>query len=292
MKKITALLAGLLTIVSNNPVSAQQKNDNKDKSLLWRINGKNLSRPSYLFGTIHLICAKDFLWTGKMQESFNKSDKICFEMDLDDAGAMMRASMGLMENGGKKLKEYFTDDQYRILEKYVHDSLGMDIGMFEQMKPVALLSMIGTSGVSCENAVSYEDSIMQIAQAGNKEIWGLEDPKEQLDALATLPIDTVIKQIIDAIQNNVSDEKEFNELISAYKAQDLPALYKLLNNSKELKDDLAVFLDDRNKKWIPRMTDKMNTNSVFFAVGAGHLYGPNGVIALLRKDGYTVEPEK
>ncbi len=292
MKKITAFLAGLLTIVSSNPVSAQQKPDNKDKSLLWRINGKNLSRPSYLFGTIHLICAKDFLWTGKMQESFNKSEKVCFEMDLDDAGAMMRASMGLMENGGKKLKEYFNDDQYRILEKYVHDSLGMDIGMFEQMKPVALLSMIGTSGVSCENAVSYEDSIMQIAQAGNKEIWGLEDPKEQLDALATLPIDTVIKQIIDAIQNNVSDEKEFNELISAYKAQDLPALYKLLNNSKELKDDLAVFLDDRNKKWIPRMTDKMNTNSVFFAVGAGHLYGPNGVIALLRKDGYTVEPEK
>lgn len=292
MKKITAFLAGLLTIVSSNPVFAQQKTDNKDKSLLWRINGKNLSQPSYLFGTIHLICANDFLWTRKMQESFNKSEKVCFEMDLDDAGAMMRASMGLMENGGKKLKEYFNDDQYRILEKYVHDSLGMDIGMFEQMKPVALLSMIGTSGVSCENAVSYEDSIMKIAQAGNKEIWGLEDPKEQLDALATLPIDTVIKQIIDAIQNNVSDEKEFGELISAYKTQDLPALYNLLNSSKELKDDLAVFLDDRNKKWIPRMADKMNTNSVFFAVGAGHLYGPNGVIALLRKDGYTVGPEK
>lgn len=292
MKKITAFLAGLLTIVSSNPSSAQQKTDNKDKSLLWRINGKNLAKPSYLFGTIHMICAKDFLWTGKMQESFNKSEKVCFEMDLDDAGAMMRASMGLMDNAGKKLKEYFTEDQYRVLEKYVHDSLGMDIAMFEQMKPVALLSMIGTSGVSCESAVSYEDSIMQIAQAGNKEIWGLEDPKEQLDALATLPIDTVIKQIIDAIQNNVSDEKEFNELISAYKAQDLPALYNLLNSSKELKDDMAVFLDDRNKKWIPRMTDKMRNNTVFFAVGAGHLYGPNGVIALLRKDGYTVEPEK
>lgn len=292
MKKITGLLAGLITLFTGGAAPAQQKADAKDKSLLWRISGKNLQQPSYLFGTIHMICSEDFIWTEKMKESFGKSEKVCFEMDLDDAGAMMRASMGLMDNSGKKLKDYFTPEQYEILEKYVRDSLGMEIAMMEQLKPMALLTMMGTSGVGCENAVSYEDSLMRIAQTQNKEVIGLEDPKEQLDALATIPVDSVITQVIDAIQNNVSDEKEFTELVAAYKKQDLPALYTMLSSSKDIREELGVFLDERNKKWIPRMADKMNSNSVFFAVGAGHLYGQNGVITLLRKDGYKVEPLK
>lgn len=292
MKKILGLVAGLITLFTGGGATAQQKADGRDKSLLWRISGKNLQQPSYLFGTIHMICSEDFIWTEKMRESFGKSEKVCFEMDLDDAGAMMRASMGLMDNSGKKLKDYFTPQQYEILERYVRDSLGMEIAMMDQLKPVALLTMMGTSGVGCENAVSYEDSLMRIAQTQNKEVIGLEDPKEQLDALATIPVDSVITQVIDAIQNNVSDEKEFTELVSAYKKQDLPALYTMLSSSKDIREELGVFLDDRNKKWIPRMADKMNSNSVFFAVGAGHLYGQNGVITLLRKEGYNVEPLK
>ncbi len=293
MKRIIAFIATLLSLFNNSSTAiAQQKTDPKDKSLLWRISGKDLKKSSYLFGTIHLICANDFMWTNKMKESYDKSEKVCFEMDLDDVGAMMKASMGLMDESGKKLSDYFTNEEYRILERYVHDSLGMEMGMLEQLKPVALLSMIGTSGVSCENAVSYEDSIMQMSLKDNKEVLGLEDPKEQLDVLSTIPIDTVIKQVIDGIKNNVSDEQEFTKLVASYKEQDLPALYTMLSSSKDLQNDLGIFLDDRNKKWIPRMATKMNGNSIFFAVGAGHLYGKNGVISLLRKEGYTVEPLK
>jgi uncharacterized protein YbaP (TraB family) len=62
-----------------------------------------------------------------------------------------------------------------------------------------------------------------------------------------------------------------------------------MNDSKELQEEMGIFLDDRNKKWIPRMADKMNRSSIFFAVGAGHLWGDNGVITLLRNAGYNVE---
>ena len=81
-------------------------------------------------------------------------------------------------------------------------------------------------------------------------------------------------------------------MVTAYRQQDLPALYKMITQSKELGDDLDAFLDTRNKKWIPRMNEKMKSGSVFFAVGAGHLWGNVGVISLLRKDGYMVEAVK
>jgi uncharacterized protein YbaP (TraB family) len=53
-----------------------------------------------------------------------------------------------------------------------------------------------------------------------------------------------------------------------------------------------LLLVTRNKNWIPVMGEMMKTQPVFFAVGAGHLGGKNGVIALLRQEGYTVVPVK
>lgn len=64
----------------------------------------------------------------------------------------------------------------------------------------------------------------------------------------------------------------------------------MILKSKEEGDNMDVFLDERNEKWIDRMTDRMEQKAIFFAVGAGHLWGPNGIIELLREDGYTVEP--
>ena len=133
---------------------------------------------------------------------------------------------------------------------------------------------------------------MAIAQKSNKEILGLEEAKEQLAVLETIPVDSVIKEVMEVIDRKPTADTEYDAMIAAYEQQDIPKLYKMITTSKELGDGMEAFLDTRNKKWIPRMTEKMNKNAVFFAVGAGHLWGDNGVISLLRKDGYTVEPLK
>ena len=291
MKRITAFIAALLAFIVNQPAQAQQK-DTKEQSLLWRISGNKLSKPSYLFGTIHLICKDDFLWTGTMKQSFASSDKVCFEMDLDDPQVMVEVAAGLMDNSGKKLQDYFTPEQYKLLTQYFKDSIGVDISVLQQIKPVALQSMITTSSAGCNNAISYEDSLMKIALKDKKEIIGLEEPKEQIAVLESIPVDTVIKQLLDAIQNKDNDDGEYAQMVAAYKKQDLPGLYNMITSSKDLASGLDAFLDDRNKKWLQRMPVKMNASSVFFAVGAGHLWGVNGVISLLRTAGYTVEPLK
>ena len=309
MKRIFAFLTSLLTIIINVTVFAQagsvpppQKrvgwerftNKSADRSLLWKISGKGLAKPSYLFGTIHQICPGDYLWTDIMNHSLNECDKVCFEMNLDDPNVMMQVATGLIDMSGKKLKDYFTPAQYERVKRYMKDSMGMDIALFEQMKPIALESMIGLKEGSCDSPTSYEETIMKTAKDHKQGILGLEEAKEQLDVLETIPVDTVIKQLIDALDNLNSNmgDTTYQQMITAYKQQDLPALYTMITQSKELGDGMDAFLDIRNKKWIPRMTEKMNKNSVFFAVGAGHLYGDNGVITLLRKEGYTVQAMK
>lgn len=291
MKKVITLLSGILILILQPDAKAQDKADNK--SLLWKISGNGLTKPSYLFGTIHQICQSDYFWTDKMKSSLDACDKICLEMNMDDPNMMTQVTSGLINTSGKTLQDYFTPSQYQLVKKYMKDTLGMDIAAFAQMKPVMLEMLFGLKDIKCDSPVAYEEKIMATAHVENKEILGLENVKEQLDVLESTPIDTVVKQLLDVVEHTDSDNSEiYDKMVILYKQQDLPALYDLIKSSKELGDDMNAFLDTRNKKWIPRMAEKMKSGSVFFAVGAGHLWGGNGVINLLRKEGYTVQEVK
>jgi uncharacterized protein YbaP (TraB family) len=251
-----------------------------------------MKEKSYLFGTIHLICPQDYIWTDAMKQSLLKSKEVCFEMDMDDPNIMMQIAAGMIDQSGKKLKDYFSLADYEKLEKYVKDSLGMNIELFQQMKPVALQTLFSTQSSDCSNPISYENNIMEAAKTDKKEITGLETVSEQLDLFDNLPVDSVIKDIVDLLNGKNTDRGDFKKLTTAYKNQDLPALGKLIKESGASDKDIDGFLDVRNEKWIPRMIEKMDKTSVFFAVGAGHLYGENGLISLLKKAGYTVTPIK
>jgi uncharacterized protein len=294
MKKLYFYTSLLLLFVACNS-RAQQPNTtaNDDKSLLWRIS-KQGTKTSYLFGTIHVICKDDYIWTESMKKAYNSSEHVCFEMNLSDPSLMMQAAMGMMDTTGKKLKDYFSADQYALLTQYIKDSLGLDIAMFEQMKPVALTTLFATKGSSCKDPVSYEEKLMEAAKNDKKQIEGLEQLHEQMTLLDKIPIDSMIGDMVADLkgESKQNSEDDYPQMIAAYKQQDLPKLYKMIKDSKDMANMLDAFLDERNKRWIARMKEKMSHTSVFFAVGAGHLWGDNGVISLLKKEGYTVTAVK
>ncbi len=290
MKKTFSIITALLALVLSVRSDAQNNTD-KDKSLLWRITGKQMSKPSFLFGTMHLICREDYLWTEKMKESLNKSDQVCFEMNLSDPNLMTETSMALMQTMLTKMQGSASGDEMKMLESFLKDSTLKDMDLSGKTNQMGLNSMAGMAGMNCKDPVSYEDSIMKLAQNDHKTIMGLESPAEQVDVISTMPLDSLFSMVMSGKMIDMNDA-ESKELVTAYKNQDLPALYKMIAGSKEQGMDMELFLDKRNIKWTPRMSDMMKVSSVFFAVGAGHLYGPNGVITLLRKDGYKVEAIK
>jgi len=287
MKLILKYITALVALFFNFHASAQEN------SLLWKVSGKGLSKPSYLFGTIHMICPSDYIWTSAMKSSLEKADKLCLEMDMDDMNVVMAATSGLMETSGKKLSSYFTPEQYKLVSTYAKDSLGLDLALMEMMKPVALQVLLSTRGAVCEDAISYEENLMKTVKDEHKEVIGLESAEDQLKALESIPVDSVIKDIVEAAEGKaMSDDGEFAKLVAAYKQQDLKKLYDMIMEGGELGLSTDALLTDRNKKWAVAMPGMMSKNSVFFAVGAGHLWGDKGVIKLLRAQGYKVEPLK
>jgi uncharacterized protein YbaP (TraB family) len=285
MKRFLFVVFSILSLVS-----CKAAQGDTEKTLLWRISGKDLSKPSYLFGTIHLICPGDYLWTNAMKQSLAECKQVCFELDMDDPAVLLGGAAGFMNKDGKRLEDYFTKDQWQKLNQFMQDSMETDLKQMQMMKPMVLESILASKTVDCVIPVSYEANIMEQAQKAKQEVIGLEAVEEQVDVLNTLPDDSVVASLVKMIDSFTVTKREYAEMLAAYKRQDLPALFEQIKSSKELGDDLGAFLDERNKKWIPRMAKMMREKPTFFAVGAGHLWGDQGVIALLRKSGYTVTP--
>ncbi len=283
----------VISIVSTTWLAGAQTMADSAQSLLWKVSSPELKKPSYLFGTIHMICKEDYLWTEQMQKSLDASDKVCFELDLDDPGIMHIIALGMMDKSGKQLKEYFTEEEYKLLSSYVNDSLGMNINMFQHLKPTALISVFSSQTVTCSTPLSYEYELMNLVKEKEQaEIIGLEEAKEQLALFDRIPTDTVIHQLLDMINNNKTATAEYYEMVEAYKSQNLQKLHQIIETSDLDGDTMKQFLDDRNRKWVERMVEAMEQGSIFFAVGAGHLLGNNGLISLLQQEGYTLTPIK
>ena len=267
-----------------------QKQKNIENSLLWKISKDGMSKPSYLFGTIHIICEEDYFWTTAMQKSFEETKQLCIEMDISNNDLSMETAALMMDFSGGTLRDYFGNEQdFQIVKKYIEDSLGQNMQLIERMKPVALYMMysVGLIKGPCKETVSYELKLAEKARAKSNSIVGLETVAEQMEAMESIPTDSIINQIIRMAKGEKSDNADVASLINAYKKQDLNALNKLIvKGSSEMGMNGAILIDNRNKKWIAPMSKMMVEKPTFFAVGAGHVYG---LIQLLRDAGYTVE---
>src|SRR4029079_16110690 len=93
---------------------AQKTSSNPDaNTLLWRISGKNLSKPSYIFGTMHMICADDIELSDSLKKAISNSNKVYLELDMDDMWQMMGAMMHMNMKGDTTLSDLLSVEDYK-----------------------------------------------------------------------------------------------------------------------------------------------------------------------------------
>lgn len=288
-KSFQKLLFSLLGLLFCFGASAQK--NKTANSLLWKITKKDNKEASYLFGTIHVICAQDYFWTGKMQQAMEATSQLCLEMNMSDPNLMSNAGMMLFDFSGTTLRDYFSNEaDYQVVAHFIEDSLGQNLEIASRMKPVALYLMytMGLAQGPCKETVSYEMKLVEKATEQKDEVKGLETMAEQMEVLESIPTDSIIQQMIRIAKGEEENTDELKELMSAYKKQDLNALNKLMSDmGSEGGMDGKKLIDDRNKKWIPAMQKMMQEKPTFFGVGAGHV---PGLLTLLKAEGYTVQP--
>ena len=264
------------------------KNEN---SLLWEVSGNGLAHPSYLFGTFHLMCKDDIHLSKQLKTALAQSDTVYMEMDMDDPSTMLGGLLFMNMKDGKTLEQLYTPAEYKKVKAFFTDSLHTPISFLQSMKPMLLEALLYPKLMPCKSVSGVEEELLKIAKQEKKEIKGLETMEFQASVFDSIPYAEQAKELLNAIDSLSSYKTMFDTMMNVYKSQRIDEIETLFNKSEfGMKDHQDILLNDRNKNWVKQLKVITKTTNVFVAVGAGHLVGKEGLISLLRKEGYTVKP--
>lgn len=268
----------------------------EDKSLLWEISGKNLSGPSYLYGTIHIACQGDVIMTDAMQNAFDNTKELVLEANIGDPGVAMKMMQFSLSKDGKKLSEKLGPEVSAKLDEMIKINLGVNLDALDNLNPQTMLAQMSLFGMDCPMDLGYDMMLMKDAMATGKPVGELESIDEQFRVLFSQPDEEAVKAISYLVMHPDELKDETKKMFKYYHEQSIQELYDMARKTMEDSDypqpDYTELLDNRNIKWIPIIEQKIAEKPTFIAVGAMHLAGEQGVINLLRKQGYTLKPVK
>lgn len=269
-----------------------------ENALLWEISGNGLTASSYLFGTIHIIDKEDYFLPEGTLSALDVSEQVVFEIDMtemNDVSKLMPMMNKAFMDNDVTLKDLLSAEDYTVVKDHFKE-IGLPLFFLEKIKPMFLTVFASgdmkPSDLQSGAIKSYEMELAEMAQNSGKSIGGLETIEYQISIFDSIPYKAQADMLVESIKGQKVGDDQFDELVALYKAQDVAGLYNAMQGDENIIQYEDVLLVQRNKNWIPVMGEMMNKGRSFFAVGAGHLGGANGVIQLLRESGYRVSAVK
>jgi uncharacterized protein len=292
MKKLSA---GLLVSLLALGALAQGGKGKAENTLLWKISGNGLEKPSYLFGTIHMLCKEDAYLGDSLVKAIKTSDKIYLELDMDNLFDMLGAMSKMKMKNDTTLADLLTAEEYKRVKNYFKNkSTMLPFSVLETYKPFIASSLMMESAMVCDEQVAMEQLVMEEAKRHGKGVDGLETTAYQMSIFDSIPYKIQAEELLKMVAvdgKEAEGDKEFKALMQAYKDQDLKKLGEMITKSDAgMMQYEDILLNNRNRNWVEKMKKLMPSKSLVVAVGAGHLPGEKGVINLLRKAGFTVTP--
>lgn len=261
------------------------------RSLLWRITHADDWDTSYLYGTIHSRDARAFRVQDSTLYFFDRCELIAGELDLEQSRKLESEVLNAMFlPDGRSLDRLYTRREYQEVITVLKMKLGPLAPMCMKMRPYYTLAMLSEMELGNDSALVLDAWLQDRAIKMSKRIAGLETVKEQLDAVARIPLREQSKLLLKVIRTD-SAAMGMAAALDAYAAYDLDAIMALVGRDGLPEHADKALLRDRNALMADRADRLMRTRRcVFIAVGVAHLPGPHGLIEELRVRGYVVEP--
>lgn len=260
-------------------------------SLLWEIKGPKQKNSAFIFGTMHLMDDSHFYFPKKLEKIILNVETVCLEVS-DIQGTQLNPDLLFLNEGSflAKLSESAMDSICNWASAKLLMNREQFTTNFSKAKPFLLFQLILQSELPA-NLQSQELAIEKLLQTKkNKQTIGLETVESQLALFDDLPFESQVNLIMIEIAAESDVLINFTNLQENYLEQNVEKIHDLL--LKENTDPIfnVRFIDERNVSWVKKMIPMISSQSILFAVGAGHLGGENGVLNLLRKEGYTLTP--
>ncbi|SKA10335.1 TraB/GumN family protein [Sediminibacterium ginsengisoli] len=279
----------IIVLLFSSLLGSAQKQQARASSLLWQIRGKGIA-PSYLFGTFHMLCKDDFSMTDSLKKKFATTKQLYSEIKMDDPAMQMKI-MKAMSMKDTTLLSLFGSDSAKANEAF-KTITGIPMQMLNGFRPFMSMSLLTMKSIDCAEQVQMEGLFVAMAKEAGMPVKGLETLEAQMDLMNSEPIDSQINSLKKTLFNFDSVKISMTKMIATYKKNNADSIYRFIKDNGGSDAFEEKLLVKRNKNWIPVIKKAVTEMPSFFVVGAGHLGGKNGVISLLRKEGYTLTPMK
>ncbi len=255
--------------------------------LLWSIT-KGDGESNYLFGTIHVSDPEITTLPEVVNKALHDSEQFVMEA-LPDSEQMLLFSKMMFFNDGQRLSELVEKSIYNktrsILSSY---HLGPEA--VSVMKPWAAFLLMNYPPDSGD---PLDLVLLSLAKQNGATVAGLESLQEQAQIFSHLDMDEQVKLLTDTVCHYDVVEEDFSVMKSFYLKRDLAGLYNYarrhtMSNEPVYKKLMQKLINDRNTIMAERMQPMLKQGNSFIAIGAMHLAGEEGVLALLEKQGYRV----
>ncbi|WP_158828127.1 TraB/GumN family protein [Mucilaginibacter lacusdianchii] len=282
-KLLALLIIGLTQFATLTHAQTQQK------SLLWQIKGKNIKQPTYLFGTVHLFDTTLYKLPQPVFAKLAQTRQVYFELDFGKINPMEMMSKIFITDSTQRIDKLLDTSSLSKLQRLIKTSATLQLlgDNVYRVKPIFITSFLMNDG----RTTSIDMEMYKRAVSLKDSVGGLETVAEQLQAIDAIAISTQVQMLKDMLKDYQSPTAIIQNLTKVYVKQDVEHLMEDLSENMPLDPSFnEALLVKRNIVMANRIENLLGKTSTFIAVGGGHLGGKTGLIALLRKKGYTLQP--
>ena len=260
-------------------------------SCVWKVVGPG-GATLYLGGSVHALRSTDYPLPPAYNRAFDASSRLACEVDVKDLSG---SGISLIQAGrypkGDSLKNHVDPRTYAYLRR-VFALLKIPEEKFSKYRPwllVLLLDSPSREGLSEDLGV--DEFLMKRARANSKPVVGLETSREHSQIFSGLNDRQSEALLLLSFIPQEHGSQEYTGTISAWRRGDADTLARITNDSfRDFPSFGDRLLGGRNRNWIPKIEGYLRSGKTYFVVvGAAHIGGPSGLLALLRGRGYQIE---
>ena len=275
--------------------SAQSPQPAAARSFLWKV--ESGPRVMYLAGSVHALTAAVYPLNPAFERAFDASDMLVEEIDLSQGDLLTVGPMLLakgMYQDGRTFDDVVSKETVALVTKRLNSPMAVEL--IRPMKPwmvMLMLTALQVQQAGLDVHLGLDKYFFDKARAAGKPVVGLETAESQIDRFDKMP-DALQEQLLrSTLDDLTAQQRDLTAIVTAWQRGDAAALEStLLSGFKQYPDAYHSLIVERNNNWLPQLEKCLARPSpCLVVVGAAHLVGPDGLVALLREKGYRVEQQ-
>lgn len=265
--------------------------------LLWRVSDADNSL--YLLGSFHLLRPGDYPLHPATDAAFADAERLVFELppaEMDDPSLGQRLAAAGRRADGRRLQDELPAPTWSRLEQSAA-RLGLPVEALQGMEPwfaSLVLSLTEMQQAGLDASLGLDRHFLRRAAEAGKPGEGLETGDDQIALFDGMDPALQRQALEDALEDVDGFQEEIERLHALWRQGDAEGLFA--GSAAEMREKYPSLYRrvnaDRNRAWLPRLKSLLDdeaSDDALVVVGAMHLLGEDGVVALLRAEGYTVE---